>query len=140
MLQYQLRFTLDMAGYMPAEVITLLQVYNAIPMCQYDLFAGYCREAEQEGVEDYPLYNWTIDTITNPEKKEKYQKVYSIYVNDNEVYDKEIADEIEQELLAMGHGGINNITKNDTDPANNPQPPKEKPPRKMWNSNDSQGG
>ena len=73
MLQYQLRFTLDMAGYMPAEVITLLQVYNAIPMCQYDLFAGYCREAEQEGVEDYPLYNWTIDTITNPEKKEKYQ-------------------------------------------------------------------
>ena len=75
--QYQVRFTLDMAAYMPAEVITLLQVYNAVPMCQYDLFANYCREAEEEGVEHYPLYNWTVDTITNPEKKEKYQKVYN---------------------------------------------------------------
>ena len=137
--QYQVRFTLDMAAYMPAEVITLLQVYNAIPMCQYDLFASYCREAEQEGVEDYPLYNWTLATINDPEKKQKYQKVYSIYVDGNEIYDKTIADEIEQELLAMGHIGINTITKYDTNPANNPQPPS-KPPRKMWNSNDAWGG
>jgi len=129
--QYQVRFTLDMAGYMPAEVITLLQVYNAVPMCQYDLFANYCREAESAEMEndnwqdDYPLYHWTSATINNPEKKQKYQKVYSIYVNGDEVYDKTIADEIEQELLAMGHIGINTITKHDTNPANNPQPPQE---------------
>jgi len=140
MLQYQLRFTLDYANYMPVEVITLLEAYNAIPMCQYDLFANYCKEAEEEGVEHYPLYNWTVDTITNPEKKEKYQKVYSIYVDNNEVYDKKIADKIEQELLVMESVVIYNITKHDTDPANSPQPPKENPPKKMWNSNDSQGG
>jgi hypothetical protein len=121
--QYQIRFTLDIPGEMPSEVTSLLNTYNAVPMCQYDLFAGYCREAEQEGVEDYPLYNWTIDTITNPKKKEKYQKVYSIYVNGDEIYDKTIADEIEQELLALGHVGINTITKHDSNPANNPQPP-----------------
>ena len=121
--QYQVRFTLDMAAYMPAEVITLLQVYNAVPMCQYDLFANYCREAERDGKEKYPLYDWTLETINDPEKKQKYQKVYSIYVNGDEIYNKAIADEIEQELLAMGHIGINTITKHDSNPANNPQPP-----------------
>ena len=121
--QYQVRFTLDMAAYMPAEVITLLQVYNAVPMCQYDLFANYCREAERDGKEKYPLYDWTLETINDPEKKQKYQKVYSIYVDGNEIYEKTIADEIEQELLAMGHIGIHSIMKHDSNPANNPQPP-----------------
>ena len=128
---YQVRFTLLHADYMPAELITVLEVYNAVPMSQYDAFANYCREAESAEMEndnwqdDYPLYHWTLATINNPEKKQKYQKVYSIYVNGDEVYDKTIADEIEQELLAMGHIGINTITKHDTNPANNPQPPQE---------------
>jgi len=127
--QYQVRFTLDMAAYMPAEVITLLQVYNAVPMCQYDLFANYCREAESEEMQNddwfdvYPLYHWTFATINDPEKKRKYQKVYSIYVDGNEIYEKTIADEIEQELLAMGHIGIHSIMKHDSNPANNPRPP-----------------
>ena len=134
---YQVRFTLLHADYMPAELITVLEVYNAIPICQYDAFANYCREAEEKGVEHYPLYNWTIDTITNPEKKEKYSKVYSVYVDNNEIYDKEIADKLEHELKQFDE--LASVDKYDTNPANNPQPPK-----KMWNEgeegNDSQGG
>ena len=134
---YQVRFTLLHADYMPAELITVLEVYNAIPICQYDAFANYCREAEEEGVEHYPLYNWTIDTITNPEKKEKYSKIYSVYVDNNEIYDKEIADKLEHELKQFDE--LASVDKYDTNPANNPQPPK-----KMWNEgeegNDSQGG
>ena len=134
---YQVRFTLLHADYMPAELITVLEVYNAIPICQYDAFANYCREAEEEGVEHYPLYNWTIDTITNPEKKEKYSKIYSVYVDNNEIYDKEIADKLEHELKQFDE--LASVNKYDTNPANNPQPPK-----KLWNEgdegNDSQGG
>ena len=120
--QYQVRFTLHHKDYMPAEVITLLETYNAIPVCQYDLFAGYCRIAEEEGVEHYPLYNWTIDTINNLEKKEKYSKVYSVYVGGEEIYHKETADKIEHELMQFDD--LASVNKYDSNPANNPQPPK----------------
>ena len=119
---YQVRFTLLHADYMPAELITVLEVYNAIPVSQYDAFANYCREAEEEGVEHYPLYNWTIDTITNPEKKEKYSKIYSVYVDNNEIYDKEIADKLEYELKQFDE--LASVDMYDTNPVNNPQPPK----------------
>ena len=119
---YQVRFTLLHADYMPAELITVLEVYNAIPVSQYDAFANYCREAEEEGVEHYPLYNWTIDTITNPEKKEKYSKIYSVYVDNNEIYDKEIADKLEYELKQFDE--LASVDMYDTNPVNNPKPPK----------------
>ena len=35
---------------------------------QYDAFAGYVAEAEREGVDKYPLYQWTKDTIEQPAK------------------------------------------------------------------------
>ena len=131
---YHVRFTLHHADYMPAEVVTLLEAYGAIPVSQYEAFANYCREAEEEGVEHYPLYNWAIDTITNPEKKEKYSKIYSVYVDNNEIYDKEIADKLEHELEQFDELAILPGVK-----FRNLQPPS-KPPRKMWNSNDAQGG
>ena len=67
---YQVRFTLLHADYMPAELITVLEVYNAIPVSQYDAFANYCREAEEEGVEHYPLYNWTCLLYTSPSPRD----------------------------------------------------------------------
>ena len=38
-------------------------------VCTYDAFKGYCDEAEEHGIEEYPLYDWTKATIENPEKK-----------------------------------------------------------------------
>ena len=38
-------------------------------VCTYDAFKGYCDEAEENGIEEYALYDWTKATIENPEKK-----------------------------------------------------------------------
>ena len=60
----------------------------------------------------------------NPAKKEKYLKSFALYVNDREVYAKEIADALEADLQPLANSGlITRISKYDTNPANNPQPP-----------------
>ena len=50
---YQVRFKVLNEGYMPEELITVLEVQNAIHRCQDDAFANDGREAEEEGVEHY---------------------------------------------------------------------------------------
>jgi hypothetical protein len=75
-------------------------------------------------VENYPLYEWTKATIENPAKKEKYLKSFTLYVDGREVYAKEIADALAADLQPLAHSGlITRLSKYDTDPANNPQPP-----------------
>ena len=52
-------------------------------------------------------------------------KSFTLYVDDREVYAKEIADALEADLQPLARSGlINRISKFDTNPANNPQPPK----------------
>ena len=71
-----------------------------------------------------PLYQWTKATIENPAKKEKYLKSFTLYVDDREVYAKEIADALEADLQPLATSGlITRISKYDTNPANNPQLP-----------------
>jgi hypothetical protein len=92
--------------------------------CQYDAFADYCAEAEKHGTEHYPLYKWTKATIENPEKKAKYTKSFTLYVDGREVYEKELADALEADLQPLVGGAlITRLSKHDTNPANNPQPP-----------------
>ena len=51
-------------------------------------------------------------------------KSFTLYVDDREVYAKEIADELEADLQPLATSGlITRISKYDTNPANNPQPP-----------------
>jgi len=69
-------------------------------------------------------HQWTKATIENPAKKEKYLKSFTLYVNGQEVYAKEIADALEADLQPLVTSGvIKRISKYDTNPANNPQPP-----------------
>ena len=133
--QYQVRF--DVSDSAAAELvrtehpdpalqplIEILGKHHAAPKCQFDAFAEYVAAAQEQGVENYPLYEWTKATIENPAKKEKYTKSFTVYVEDREVYAKEIADAIEADLKSLaGTGLITRITKYDTNPANNPQPP-----------------
>lgn len=103
----------------------VLQKHNAKLKCQYDAFAGYVAEAEDNGTENYPLYQWTKDTIEDPVKKAKYIKAFTLYVDGDEVYAKEKADPLEADLKPFDGGEIvTRLTKHDTNPANNPQPPK----------------
>ncbi len=92
--------------------------------CQFDAFADYVAEAEKHGTENYPLYEWTKATIENPAKKAKYLKSFTLYVDGNEVYAKENADALESDLQPLVGGKlVTRMSKHDTNPANNPQPP-----------------
>lgn len=103
----------------------LLAGHNAVLRCQYDAFAGYCDEAEQVGVDRYPLYAWTKATIEDPVKKAKYVKSFTLYVDGEEVYGKAEADALEAALQPLvGGPAVIALAKHDTNPANNPQPPK----------------
>ncbi len=103
----------------------ILVLHNASLKCQYDAFAGYCAEAEAQGIDKYPLYQWTKDTIEDPAKKAKYLKAFTLYVDGDEVYDKAKADPLEADLQPLAESGLlEKLSKHDTNPANNPQPPK----------------
>jgi hypothetical protein len=102
----------------------VLRKHHASLKCQFDAFADYVNEAERLGPEHYPLYHWTKETIEKPEKKARYLRSFTLYVDGAEVYDKVIADPLQAELTALvGVGGVENVVKFDTDPANSPQPP-----------------
>jgi hypothetical protein len=131
--QYQVRVCLadryaDLARRTPKSsairlLADILAKHRATMNCQYDAFAGYVAEAEKHGLHNYPLYEWTKATIEDSAKKERYLKSFTIYVNGNEVYDKETADVLEADLQPLVGGElITRMTKHDTNPANNPQP------------------
>ena len=132
--QYQLRI------YLPDELVEVARTdpnnpalgplaevlarHHATMLCQFDAFAGYVAEAERQGVEGYPLYAWTKATIEDPAKKAKHLKSFALYVNGREVYTKEEADALEADLQPLiGGKVIERMSKHDTNPANNPQPP-----------------
>lgn len=106
----------------------LLRERDAALKCQYDAFADYVAEAESaEGAErsQYPLYQWTRETIENPEKKAKYLKSFTVYVGGEPVYDEATADWLQAQLSVLtGSTGIESVSRFDTNPANSPQPPR----------------
>jgi hypothetical protein len=132
--QYQIRIDLADA---PAELVRrdpgdpairpladILGKHRATMKCQFDAFADYVAAAEKEGRDHYPLYEWTKATIENPAKKAKYLKSFTLYVDGNEVYGKQAADALESDLRPLVGGAlITRLSKHDTNPANNPQPP-----------------
>ena len=101
----------------------LLKV-NAELICQYDAFNNFLLECEKENNTNNPLYKWTKDTIENSLKKKKYLKSFTIYVNGEQLYDKKTADYLENEIKKLNEKKILKINKYDSDPKNNPQPPK----------------
>lgn len=102
----------------------VLRRHRASMMCQFDAFAEYVNEAQRLGPENYPLYQWTKETIENPAKQAKYLETFTVYVEDEAIYDKEVADSLHSELSALvDDSGIKSIARFDTNPANNPQPP-----------------
>ena len=132
--QYQVRIDLtdelaEVARHDPGNpalepLAAILAKHGAIMMCQFDAFAGYVAEAEENGIDSYPLYKWTRATIEDPAKKAKYQRSFTLYVDGDEVYAKGKADALEADLRPLVGGAlITRMAKHDTNPANNPQPP-----------------
>src|SRR5215204_4565498 len=135
-LQYQVRIYLpeelvEVARNEPDNLVLkpladILARHHATMLCQFDAFAGYVAEAEKQGVEGYPLYAWTKATIEDPVKKAKHLRSFAIHVKGREVYGKEEADALEADLQPIVGGSlITRISKHDTNPAGNPQPPEQ---------------
>jgi hypothetical protein len=102
----------------------ILTRHRASIKCQFAAFTDYVAEAERHGPPNYPLYEWTKATINDPEKKEKYLKSFTVYVQNKEVYGKEVAEVLESDLQPLLRTGfITKLSKLDTNPANNPKPP-----------------
>jgi hypothetical protein len=136
-LKFQLRLTLtdqcaERARREPqdpslAPLTDILKRHHAALKCQFDAFADYVREAETQGIQNYPLYEWTKETIENPAKEAKYIKSFTLYVDGDEVYAKDKADGLQAELKPLVGGPIvAKMFRYDTDPAHNPQPPQRK--------------
>ena len=134
-LKFQLRLTLREEAALVAlnnpddaaisSLINILNRHDAVLKCQFDAFAGYVSEAEANGTQNYPLYEWTKKTVDDPTKKAKYTKSFALYVGGKEVYEKDKADALEAELKPLVGGSIvEKMFKYDSDPAHNPQPPR----------------
>ena len=132
-LKYQLRLTLSdrfakVARNHPddpsiAALTQLLRRHDAALKCQYDAFADYVKEAEAKGVEAYPLYAFTKNTVNDPAKEAKYTKSFMLYVGGDEVYERSKADAIEAELKPLVGGPIvAQMFRYDTNPAHSPHP------------------
>src|SRR5262245_62433425 len=132
--EYQLRIDLseelaDVARRDPSSpaiklLVDVLAKHHATLKCQFDAFADYVAEAEKRGTENYPLHAWTKATIENREKKAKYLKSFTLYVDGNEVYAKPLADALEADLRPLVGGKlITRLHRYDSNPANNPQAP-----------------
>jgi len=69
-------------------------------------------------------YAWTKATIEIPAKKEEYVKSFTLHAGGQEVYAKELGDALEGDLQPLVGGAlVTPMTKHDTNPANNHQPP-----------------
>ena len=101
----------------------LLKV-NAELICQFDAFNNFVIECEKENNANNALYKWTKDTIENSLKKKKYLKSFTVYVNGSQLYEKKTADYLESEIKKLNEKKILKINKYNSDPKNNPQPPK----------------
>ena len=139
--QYQIRITLSdenaklvrfghLSYFWFKPIVDILSKHNATLVCQFDAFSSYVEEAEEHGVDEYPLYAWTKETIENPTKEEKYIKSFSLHVDGEMVYEKAKADALEVDLLALvacevwqKEKLIRKMFKYNTNPANQIQPP-----------------
>ena len=106
------------------KLITVLNKHNAELLSQFDGFMGYVLEAEKNGIDNYPLYQWIKDSLARKDKIEKYHNSYTVYINSEEVYSENLANNIENDLLELvDKETVLRISKHDTNPKNNPQPP-----------------
>mgnify|MGYP001398214277 FL=1 len=121
---YQIRLNVTDEFTINENLTSMLEIHDASLICQYDAFVNFVKECESKDETDNPLYRWTKETIEDEIKKNKYKNIYSVIVNNQQVYKEEIADSIKQKIEEKKLKTIISMDKFDTQPKNNPQPPK----------------
>ena len=105
------------------KVIEIAKKYDMRAVCTYDAFKAYCDEAERDGLDGHSLYNWTKATLNNPTKREKHQKSFAFYRDIDQIYPKDVAEALYQDLTVLNSPDIIEVKLIDSNPENNPQPP-----------------
>ena len=121
---YQIRLNVTDEFTIDENLTSMLEIHDASLICQYDAFVNFVKECESKDETDNPLYRWTKETVEDEIKKNKYKNIYSVIVNNQQVYKEEIADSIKQKIEEKKLKTIISMDKFDTQPKNNPQPPK----------------
>jgi len=121
---YQIRLNVTNDFTIDENLTSLLETHEASLICQYDAFVNFVKECESKDETDNALYRWTKETINYEIKKTKYKDIYSVIVNNQQVYKEEIADSIINKIEKLNLITVASIDKFDTQPKNNPQPPK----------------
>ena len=121
---YQVRLNVTDQFSINENLTSLLEIHDASLICQYDAFVKFVKECENKKETDNALYRWTKETIADKSKKTKYKNIYSVIVNNKQVYKEEKADLIIHEIENLNLITIFSMEKLDTQPKNNPQPPK----------------
>ena len=110
------------------EINKIARNHKTRPVCTLDGFLDYVKEAEKNNIEEYPLYHWTKSVVDNPQKKIKHSKSFAFYFGDEQIYEKQRAQSLYNDLLELNdENKIEEIKIIDSNPRNNPQPPKKEP-------------
>ena len=107
------------------EINKIAKKHGTRPVCTLDGFLDYVKEAQKNGIEEYPLYHWTKSVVEDPKKKIKHSKSFAFYYGDEQIYEKQRAESLYNDLLEFNNENkIEEIKIIDSNPRNNPQPPK----------------
>ena len=107
------------------EINKIAGNHKTRPVCTLDGFLDYVKEAEKNDIEEYPLYHWTKSVVDDPQKKIKHSKSFAFYFGDEQIYEKQRAQSLYNDLLELNdENKIEEIKIIDSNPRNNPQPPK----------------
>ena len=110
------------------KINVIARKHQTRPVCTLDGFLDYVKEAEQNDIEEYPLYHWTKSVVDDPQKKIKHSKSFAFYFGDEQIYEKQRAQSLYNDLLELNdENKIEEVKIIDSDPRNNPQPPKKEP-------------
>ncbi len=107
------------------EINKIARNHRTRPVCTLDGFLDYVKEAEKNDIEEYPLYHWTKSVVDDPQKKIKHSKSFAFYFGDEQIYEKQRAQSLYNDMLELNdENKIEEIKIIDSNPRNNPQPPK----------------
>ena len=107
------------------KINKIARKYQTRPVCTLDGFLDYVKEAEKNDIKDYPLYHWTKSVVQDPDKQIKHSKSFAFYFGDEQIYEKELAVSLYKDLVEFNDDNkIEEIKVIDSNPENNPQPPR----------------
>jgi hypothetical protein len=139
---YQVRFNLDdelaiaVRGGVALPVLQILndilEANNAELICQLDAFEDFCKKnghlatkARFEGDADglLPLFLWTDACLREPEKREKYGKNFTVYIDGEMLYSGPTAKKLLHRLESLPF--LQGLRVHNDNPADNPPIPDE---------------